>query len=564
MLASLQITNIAIIEKIEITLSRGLNILSGETGAGKSIIIDSLNFVLGERADKSLIRFGEDSASVQAVFEDYINGSVAAYLEDTGIEAEEVLILYRKMTAEGKNECRINGRQVTLSVLKGLTELLADIHGQHEHQALLKPSVHMGFLDLYGKEITAAAKRAYYDKYCEHRKVLKELSEFGDEEERLRRMDVLKYQIEEIRKACVKEGEQENLIAERNRLRNFEKIKTALETAAAAIDGMGGNSAAGLLNSARHALTSAVTYDERLAELEERLDSAKIEVQDIAETLGDLLYSLGASGNLEAVENRLEKIRNLFKKYGGDYPSLTEYAETAEEEYDKLAGAADRVAELTVKAEKTLRELQKCAENLTENRKKTAKELEIAVKKELADLGMGGAMFKTEITPSADYTPSGADNAEFTVSFNKGTPLKPLAKVISGGEMSRFMLAFKNISADGDGIATMVFDEIDTGISGNIAQVVAQKLVNISRDRQVIAVTHLPQLASMADKHFLIDKSEKDGKTLTSLLPLDRDGREKEIARLIGGDGYSGHALPHAREMLTYADEYKNSIAKPR
>ena len=177
---------------------------------------------------------------------------------------------------------------------------------------------------------------------------------------------------------------------------------------------------------------------------------------------------------------------------------------------------------------------------------------------------MGGAMFKTEITPSADYTPSGADNAEFTVSFNKGTPLKPLAKVISGGEMSRFMLAFKNISADGDGIATMVFDEIDTGISGNIAQVVAQKLVNISRDRQVIAVTHLPQLASMADKHFLIDKSEKDGKTLTSLLPLDRDGREKEIARLIGDDGYSGHALPHAREMLTYADEYKNSIAKPR
>ena len=562
MIRSVSVQNIALIDRVDLELGARLNILSGETGAGKSIIIDSLGFVLGERADRSLIRYGTDHAAVEAVFEDYLTPDVATYLDDMGIEAEDVLILRRKMSADGRNECRINGRLTTLSVLKGLTELLVDIHGQHEHQSLVKPANHEKMLDgMGGKELFAvrAENATLREKY---RALKAEFERFGDESERARRLDVLRFQIDEIERAEVGEGEEEELLEKRKRIRNTEKILSALASAKSALEGYDGASVGGNLKAAAASLSTISAYDGGIDPLCERLDAAKTEIEDIGETLGDMMRKFDFDAkSADAVEERLELVRNLQRKYGGSYAALCDFLAKAKTEAETLENASERVEELEREIASAGKKLSDAARRLGDMRRSAAEKFESDMMRELGDLGMGGTTFKVEI--KSDYAPdnigeTGGDEVEFLISPNVGEPLKPLAKIISGGEMSRFMLALKNIVAGLDGIGTMVFDEIDTGISGHISAVVAEKMCNISRDRQVIAITHMPSLAAMADSHFLIQKSVSDGKTHTRVLLLEDD--TDEVARLIGGNDYSSHAVPHAREMKKWAEEYKRSV----
>ena len=562
MLCQLSIENIALIDKLELELKNGLNILSGETGAGKSIIIDSLNFVLGERADKSLIRFGTDKASVEAVFEDYLTPSIKDCLDDLGIEAEDVLILRRKMSADGKNECRINGRISTLSALKSLTELLVDIHGQHEHQSLLKSTNHIKLLDKLGEKKIATVKGEVEKNFDDYTSLKKEFLRFGNADERERKLDILSFQIDEIEKADVKDGEEDELLSARKRIRNMEKIISALEGAKNLLDGYDSQSVSASIKSANSLLNTISSYDENIVPIADRLDSCKVEITDISETLSDMLQKLDFdSRSAEQIEERLEVVRTILRKYGGSYESLQKFYEEATKEAQTLSNATERVERLETEIKVAAEKLFASAKELSQERRKIADKFEKDISKELCDLGMGGSTFKVEIDSTDDVDQicaNGADSVEFMISPNVGEPLKPLAKIISGGEMSRFMLAFKNILAGVDDIGTMVFDEIDTGISGNISQVVSEKMCNISRARQVIAVTHMPSLASMADNHYLISKSTENGKTLThvDLLKDDTD----EVARLIGGNDYSIYAVPHAKEMKANAQRYKDSL----
>lgn len=564
MLAQLTIENIALIDKLELELKNGLNILSGETGAGKSIIIDSLNFVLGERADKSLIRYGTDHAIVQAVFEDYLNPSVSAYLDDIGVECEDVLIIRRKMSVDGKNECRINGRISTLSILKGLTELLVDIHGQHEHQSLLKSANHIKLLDDIGAAKIAKVKVDVANYHAKYVSLKRELSRFGDESERERKLDILTFQIDEIEKADVKDGEEDELLQGRKRIRNMEKILSALGEAKDTLDGYDSNSVSASIKNSSSLLGTISAYDDSIGPLIDRLDDAKIEIKDIADTLSDMLEKLDFDArSAEKIEERLEVVRNILHKYGGNFENLQRFYEDARKEAELLSGAAQTVEELQDRIETAKKNLEKSARKLTELRHEVANKFESDITRELKDLCMGGSTFKVDFVTTDDVdqiSANGADTIEFLFSANVGEPMKPLAKIISGGEMSRFMLAFKNIVAGVDGIGTMVFDEIDTGISGNISAVVSEKMCNISRDRQVIAVTHMPSLAAMADNHYLIAKSTENGKTLTHINLLEDD--TDEVARLIGGNDYSQFAVPHAKEMKAWADRYKKSLVK--
>ncbi len=562
MLTQLTIENIALIEKLDLELKGGLNILSGETGAGKSIIIDSLNFVLGERADKTLIRYGTDHAIVQAVFEDYATPQICAYLDEVGIDIEDVLILRRKMTVEGKNECRINGRLSTLSILKGLTELLVDIHGQHEHQSLLKSSNHIILLDNIGGELLLNAVQEVATLYAERSSLIKQIDRYGDDSERARRLDILAYQIEEIERVDVKEGEEDELLAGRKRIRNMEKILSALQGAKSVLDGYDSQGVSSSIKTAQNSLKSIESFDENVGELVERLDSAKLEIADISDTLSSMLDALSFDAkSADKLEERLEEVRKITRKYGGSYQTLQDFYQNATNEAQTLENAADIVEKLQKQQKSVERELSNCASTLTSLRKQTANEFESKMLKELGDLGMGGSTFKVEIASTSEVEhigANGADSVEFLISPNVGEPLKPLAKIISGGEMSRFMLALKNIVASIDKIGTMVFDEIDTGISGNISQVVSEKMCNISRNRQVIAVTHMPSLAAMADNHYLIAKSTENGKTLTHITLLEDD--IDEVARLIGGNDYSQFAIPHAKEMKAWAQRYKSAL----
>lgn len=562
MLCQLSIENIALIDKLSLELKDGLNILSGETGAGKSIIIDSLNFVLGERADKSLIRYGTDKASVEAVFEEYITPAVSSYLDDLGIETEDVLVIRRKMSIDGKNECRINGRISTLSTLKGLTELLVDIHGQHEHQSLLKSANHISLLDKLGEKNIEKLKTEVERDFKDYSSLKKEFARFGNSDERERKLDILTFQIDEIEKADVKDGEEDELLTARKRIRNMEKIISALEGAKNLLDGYDSQSVSASIKNSVSLLNTISSFDDDIQPIADRLDSCKVEITDISETLADMLERLDFdSRSADKIEERLEAVRSILRKYGGSFESLQKFYDEAKKEANIFANAAERVEELEIEIGKAAKKLLGSAKNLSLERRKVADKFEKDIMKELCDLGMSGSTFKVEMTTKEDVddiSANGMDSVEFMISPNVGEPLKPLAKIISGGEMSRFMLAFKNILAGVDDIGTMVFDEIDTGISGNISQVVSEKMCNISRARQVIAVTHMPSLAAMADNHYLILKSTENGKTLTHVDLLDDD--TDEVARLIGGNDYSIYAVPHAKEMKANAQRYKNSL----
>lgn len=565
MLISLHIKNIALISELSLEFSKGLNILSGETGAGKSIIIDSLNFVLGDRADKGLIRFGETTASVQAVFDCPKNEEISEILSQNGIEEDDFLIVRRTMSENGRSECRINGALINLSVLKKVVSLLVDIHLQHENQAILNESNHIKILDKYSKKLSKI-KEQYLAAYGEYKRATQELRALSSKEERARKMDILEFQIAEIQKANIAEGEEEALIKERSKCYNAQKLINGLGSAITLLEGDSGFGAAPSVKSAIKELNTLSQYDESYEKLAERLESTKIELEDIIYSLKDELENSSFdTTKLESIEKRIDEIRSIKRKYGATVEEIENFKAKAEEELFDLQNSAQKEEELAATAEFELNKAVKFAKEMHDIRAEDAIGFEKAIESNLADLGMQGSVFKVEITyPEGDIpgylTENGADDVKFLISPNKGEPLKPLAKIASGGETSRLMLGLKNITAELEGIDTLVFDEIDTGISGRIAKVVACKLYNIAKTRQVLAVTHLPQLAAMADTHYLISKRVEGEKTLTFVEPLSPQSSITEIMRLAGSLESSESGQENARELKEWANNYKKSL----
>lgn len=559
MLETLQIDNIALIEKLEISFFKGLNILSGETGAGKSIIIDSLNFVLGTRADKSLISYGKETAKVSAFFDISDSPKVRDILAEMDIECDgDELVLTRIMTDAGKNTCRINGEKVTLAMLKEVAIALTDIYGQHEATGLLNDENHIFILDKYAKIALNKPLETQKQLWDEVNAIKKELAKYGSMSDVAKKTDILRFELDEIEKADLKDGEEEELLAKRKKFNNSRAISDALAAAQNYLNGDEGG-AVTTVSGAKSELSSVEEYDPRYTELIERLDGAKIEIKDIAETLESLLEESEYNPyEAERVEERLALVRTLKRKYGATVADILAYADKIREELNFYDDAEYNIEKLNSALETAQSKLLKNSKEIHGIREKYSKKLAENICAQLKELGMNSATFYADITFDIEgVNERGADNVLFMFSANAGQPPKALSKVISGGELSRFMLAVKNIISDVDGIQTMVFDEIDTGISGRIAQVVAEKLYNISTDKQVLAVTHLPQLASMADAHYLIVKTTENGKTFTHVDLLDEEGTLKEIARLLGGSEYGMHALPHAKEMKEYASNYK-------
>ena len=560
MISSLHIQNIALIRDLSLDLHPGLNILSGETGAGKSIIIDSINFVLGDRADRSLIRYGEMTARVELVFDRLDNyDEISAALEEIGVECEDdTVIVSRYMTAE-KSECRINGRIVNLSNLRRIVAGLVDIHSQNEHQSLMRSANHIGLLDAFDEKILAK-KEKYRLKLAEYRELLAKRESFLSQDERERRLDTLRYQIEEIERINWTDPEEEETVKNaRTKYYNAQKIIDGLTAAANNVgdDNMGALYA---LKNAMVELRGVTKYDEGLNELYDRLESLSIEAEDVYETLRDKLDESAEYVDIEAIESRLNEIRSVKKKYGATVEDVQEFLEKARIECDALENAEVEIEEVEKKISSVESVLLQNAKELHELRVKTANKFDKSICENLRELGMKNSVFESKI----DYddtldglNANGADTVEFMLSPNLGEPLKPLSKIASGGEASRFMLALKNIIAEVDKIGTLIFDEIDTGISGVIAKVVAKKLYDIAKLRQVIAITHLPQLASMADYNYLIEKKVVDDKTLTFVKCLSGEEVYAEIMRLTGAVENSSVGLTGAKELKDWANEYK-------
>ena len=558
MLELLHIENIAVIEEADITFDQGFNALTGETGAGKSIVIDAMGAVLGQRTSRDLIRTGANKAFVSALFTGVPDLPV---LEDCGVAAENgELLLQREIYADGKNVCRVSGRPLTVAQLRKIGGALLNIHGQHDGQQLLDEEQHGAYLDSFGKvEKELADYTACFEAMEATRKKLKSLQ--MDEAEKERRMDSLKFQIGELERAQLKPGEEEELDRRRNLLKNGEKFMTAIQGAVWNLTGGDeGGGAVSALREAAGAVSGAKNLDDRFSQLHERLENLYSEAYDVAETLRDMQDAFDFSPHeLDELEGRADQLYRLKKKYGPTVEEMLEYLEQRKEELDQIAFASDTAARLEKQLEKDRKQTMKSAGVLSQARKAAAKQLEERIQDELRQLDMPKVRFAicfAEKEPDA----TGIDTVRFLMSANVGEELRPINKVASGGELARIMLALKNVLAENQLIGTLVFDEVDTGVSGRAAQKVAAKLAQVSRGKQVLCVTHLPQLAAMADTHFSVEKGESGGRTYTKVLRLDREQRKQELARLTGGEHLTKAMLDGAGELLDGAEEYKKSI----
>ena len=547
MLRLLHIENIAVIEQADILFEDGFNVMTGETGAGKSIVIDAISTILGERAYRDMIRTGCGKASVRAVFD---RVPELSWFAGNDVPYEDELTVQREIYLDGKNVCRVNGLPVSVGVLKKLGLQLINIHGQHDSAALFDENYHLSFLDSFACNETLL--EAYRQKYQSLQALRREMERLSmDESEKLRRMETLKYQIEEISRAALKAGEDETLEARRKLLQNAEKLSDGLEEASRCLNGgEDSNGAASLLAQAERALAKLTRFDESLTALHDTVADLMYQVQDAAEQVGDRIYAMSYSADeLERIEERLDIIHRLRRKYGATCEDILAYLDRAKAELDEIEFADEKMEQLRKKEKAALREAMDAAMALRERRKQAASGLAERVLKELADLDMKKVQFSCEFTET-ELSPLGADAVAFYMSANLGEALKPLNKVASGGELARIMLALKNVLAERDHVPTLIFDEVDTGVSGRAAQHVAEKLKSVSKSKQVLCVTHLPQLAALADTHLLIAKAEHDGRTFTTVTPLDFEGRKRELARIIGGATITETTLQSAAEML--------------
>ncbi|MGI6161343.1 MAG: DNA repair protein RecN [Christensenellales bacterium] len=567
MLVGLYIKNIALIDELEVGFAPGLNVLTGETGAGKSIIIDAVNLVLGGRADRELVRSGCDKAIVEAVFEISSNKAAIDVIEELGFEAEDgVVMLSRELFATGRSVCRISGRMATAGLVKQISETLIDVHGQHEHQSLLNPSRHLAFLDAFAGEEAEKAIERTRQAYVEHEAVIKRLkSDFGTEAERERLMDMLKWQVDEISAARLFKGEEQELVSQLKLLRNGEAIISALTSAYDDLYASDASSMS-LLRASAASMEGIASFSEEYEEIVKKLDESFYILEDAAAGLRTMKSSFDYDpALLEEAETRLDVISKLKRKYGGSEEAVLEFFEEVKARLDELENSAETLKKLTKERERLKVDLFEASRDLSLIRRKVAKTLSGKVVEQLKDLGISKAKFEVRFedmpdAKTAQYTANGFDTAEFMLSANAGEPVRPLAKVASGGEMSRIMLALKNIGAAMNATPVMVFDEIDAGISGKIAHAVSYKMIEISRARQVICVTHLPQIACAADVHYLIEKNDEKGVVKTRLYSLDENGRISEIARLTSGAEISETGKTHAKELLNKANAYKSSI----
>ncbi len=559
MLLELNIANIALIESLRIEFAQGFNVLTGETGSGKSIVVDCMNLVLGGRADRDFVRTGAEKGSVQALFDIAKNSAAKAILGEMDIDCEDGMVaVSREISRSGRNICRISGVIVPLNTLRRLTGTLLDIHGQHEHQSLLDPAKHIAFLDAYGdnrhNELRAQAAKLHSERVKMESELKKNML---DAAERERLSDMLGFQIQEIASAKLKKGEEERLIARLRILENSEKIRTNVETAYEATYAGAGRtpSAQELLLRAANAMDKLSQIDERYAELGLRLREMVYSVQDVGYELRDILDHMESDPELiEKVSKRLETIDRLERKYGPNLDDVLNFYASAVERLESIQTGDAHIDALKAELAKKDAELDEVCTLLTASRRELAQRLAQAVMQQLRDLGMGRARLEIRIESLPRPTANGLDSVEFLISANPGEPLKPMASVASGGELSRIMLALKAISMEADGVDSMVFDEIDTGVSGRMAQTVGEKMCAIARDHQVLCVTHLPQIAALGDAHFVVEKHTDGTTTETVVRQLDSEGRIHEISRLVGGAEDSTSSLSHAKHMLEDAE----------
>ena len=559
MLNELHIENIAVIERAEVSFGSGLNILTGETGAGKSILVDSLMAVLGGRVSRDLVRTGADRAVVFATFDP---APAVKWLEEHEIDIEDELILRRQITSDGKSTCRVSGVPITATQLRELGALLLDIHGQNDGQQLLDERKHLSYLDAFGEHRDAYEQfRDAYQKYDALRKEQETLRGYEDEKELL--TESLRAQIDELRRAELRSGEEDELSERRDLLRNFEKLSESMDLAYSLLDGRE-DSALSLASEAESAANRAAAYAADLKNVPSTIREAVMLLQDAAETLRDYRDSLDFSEEeYDRIETRLDTLRRLERKYRTDEDGLIQKLQDAEERLDRIEYADDRLIKLEkliAAQEKTVKE---AASALTYARRQTAGDLEKQVVQELRALAMPAVRFQVEITPvggAPGFVSTGGDVVRFLLSANAGETPGRISRIASGGELSRIMLALKNVFAKRDPVPSMVFDEVDTGVSGVAAQRVGEKLASLSRTKQVICITHLPQIASMADHHFLIEKHQSDDRTFTSVVELSDEGRAHEIARLHGGDHITDLTLASANEQLASAASFKETI----
>lgn len=557
MLWHLSIKNLAIIDDVSIEFAEGLNILTGETGAGKSIIIDAINLIVGARADRELIRNGESMASVEAIFTLDGNEELASALKELdfmdGDETE--LLITRQIYSNGRNVIRINGRAVVASVLRDISQLLIDIHGQHQHQSLLDKSHHIEFLDSFDSSIKPVKEniKSIYSEWCELKEQIDDIDTNKADFERNK--ELMEYQINEIEQAELKIGEDDELIEKKQILKNSQAIIAALESAYASINSGrrdGGDGALGLLYTAKERLGGIARYSDEYSEIYDATDSVYYELEDISDSIGRILHHVSYSEEqAEEIDDRLYVINSLKRKYGKTIESVLDFAASLGDELEKMQYNMDNSEELHKKERALYKELKENCDTLHARREKASRLLEDRIISELSFLGMKKVRFEVSISAHEDDISSdGYDDVEFLISANVGEPLRPLAKIASGGEVSRIMLSIKSALADIDKIPTMIFDEIDTGISGAVAGAAGKKMHALSKNHQIICITHQAQIAACADCHFFVKKALVDDKTKTFVKVLDEDERIENIAAMISGNTVTQSARAHARELI--------------
>lgn len=564
MIKQIKIKNFAIVKELTLNFNSGFNVFIGETGSGKSIIFNALSFVLGGKSNKNQIRTNEKEMRVEAVFDNY-NNNVKSILEDMGQADEEIIILSRKLDAEGKTECKINGSIVTLSMLRKLAEKLIDFYGQHENQVLLKTSNHIDILDSYKPELLKDLKQQISGLMHQFKDIKNEITNLGgSNENRERMLDLLNYQIAEIEDINPKVGEFEEIETRLDEIRNSEKIVSSLKVAFENLDSS--NSATIYLKDAIRALTNISNFNNKFENYQERLNSVLYEIQDVVDSLKSDFNNYNYSEiELEALDQRLDSLKKIKRKYGKTIEDVLNFLENSKNEQSKLQNVDKEIEHLNSELNNITLKLREKSIELSNIRKNLAIELESQIMGQLSLIGMKNAKLKIDFaTPKSEneeiFTNNGIDNVEFLFSANLGETLKPIVKTISGGEMSRFMLALKNIIASTDGVETLVFDEIDSGISGEIGSAIAERIAYLSKRFQILCITHLPQVTVMGDNYFYVYKVSDSNSTQTKIDILDESTLYPIIAKLSGNKFKTEIALAHAKELKNWANKYKQTI----
>lgn len=565
MLLQLNIKNFALIESLSISFDQGFNILTGETGAGKSILIDAINFVLGGKFSKDLIRTGEDKTYVEAVFA-LENDKTKEVLKKYDLEFDDMLIMSRETFISGKSVAKVNDKALLLSSIKDISSTLLDIHGQHDNQELLDAANHIDYLDFFGGEELSNKIMSYKEKYVDYLEILDKINKLeGNDGEKEKLVDFYKYQLEEIKKANLKKGEDVELESQYSILSNAEKINKTLNSCYEVLS-TGGENVISVYDSLSHVikeLRSIQKHIDKTKSIADSMEEAYYNIEQNIEEIRKLKESIVYDENtLEYINNRIYQISQYKKKYGKTIEDILEYGAKIEKQYNELVNSSEIIEKLKKEKKVLYSSLKEIAGEISKHRINASAVLEAAVKKELNYIGLEKSVFKIEVLSLENLNENGENKVQFLISTNPGEPLKPMEKVVSGGELSRIMLALKTVFIDKDMIPSVIFDEIDVGISGRIAQSVAEKMYAFSEKHQVFCITHLPQIACMSDIHYLIQKESSNGKTFTYVKKMNFEERKQEIARMVGGAEVTNLTLQHAEELIKMADNKKRELKK--